>query len=200
MTAPQRAQRVRGVPGVGLRTPDGTEWLRWGRGHRWNPDTITPIPPEPGWVVARCAHDTGEFMRLPDDDLNRIELGLQWDICSDCRDIEMATFTVQSCTRPGRYGNPSKINIVRSNDLWSVWADSAGFPNVEYVNGTRADAMAVGRVLVVDEFAIDYAYRWPDYYFDVLAQYDYLSCWCGFGDPCHVDEIIREGSRREVWS
>lgn len=28
--APQRAQRVRGVPGVGLRAPDGREWVRDG--------------------------------------------------------------------------------------------------------------------------------------------------------------------------
>ena len=28
--APQRAQRVRGIPGVGLRTPDGREWARDG--------------------------------------------------------------------------------------------------------------------------------------------------------------------------
>ena len=24
-----------------------------------------------------------------------------------------------------------------------------------------------------------------------LALYDYLSCWCREGDPCHVDEYIR---------
>ena len=101
MRAPLRAQRVRGIPGVGLRTPDGREWLRWGAGHRWDPDSID-TPSGPGWVRARCAHRTGQFVRMDRDDT-----GIAWECCDDC--TEMETFTVKSCTRPGDYGNPWRV-------------------------------------------------------------------------------------------
>ncbi len=77
--APDRAQRVRGIPGVGLRTADGAEWLRWGKGHRWPAENING-PTEAGWVIARCTHQTGDFVRLSEDS-QAFDLGCEWDVC-----------------------------------------------------------------------------------------------------------------------
>lgn len=192
MRAPQRAQRVRGVPGVGLRTPDGREWLRWGEGHRWDPETVTG-PVGPGWVVARCDHDGGG-VALAEDDACR-EMGFRWSVCDGCADDGMATFTVKSCTRPGKYGNP-----------W-VLVRTPGFPHrpCGVRKGERGNwaethlSRDVATALAVRMFAESVAPKWKAAYFTDLAKFDYLSCFCPLDSPCHVDAIIEEGKRRGVW-
>jgi hypothetical protein len=183
--APQRAQRVRGVPGVGLRTPDGREWLRWGPGHRWDPETVTRWN-RPGWVVARCDHPGGG-LALPEDDGAR-EMGACWSICKDCNDGGLATFTVKSCTRPGKYGNPWVAS--RCGGGWLVAQDRA------FGSYLSDHGRAVHRA--VKMFAKDCA-SWTNDYFTELAKFDYLSCFCPLDQPCHVDAIIEEGKRRGVW-
>ena len=184
MRAPLRAQRVRGIPGVGLRTPDGREWLRWGAGHRWDPDSID-APAGPGWVVARCAHRTGFFVPMTDE-----ETGLAWECCTGCTELEM--FTVQSCTRPGVYGNP-----------WVVEKHTAGWravgPTCRQAWGRKEDAVTDA----VTAFARSSRFgpaNWPDMEFAVLAMHDYLACYCPLDRPCHVDVILEEGRRRGVWT
>lgn len=185
MRAPLRAQRVRGIPGVGLRTPDGREWLRWGAGHRWDPDSID-TPSGPGWVRARCAHRTGQFVRMDRDDT-----GLAWECCDAC--TEMETFRVQSCTRPGKFGNP-----------WVVENHTAGWMAVGDDGPIR---VGVTRMIACMDAVAAFASNeergvasWPDVQFAVLARFDYLACWCPLDQPCHVDAIIREGRRRGVWT
>ena len=185
MRAPQRAQRVRGVPGVGLRTPDGREWLRWGKGHRWDPETVS-APAGPGWVVARCDHDGGG-VALADDDACR-EMGFRWSVCDGCADDGLATFTVKSCARPGKYGNPWVVS--RCGGGWLVARDRA-------FGSYRSDHGSAVR-LAVKTFTRDCA-TWANGYFTDLATFDYLSCFCPLDQPCHVDAIVSEGKRRGVW-
>ena len=175
--APRRAQRVRGVPGVGLRTADGREWLRWGKGCRWNGPGQ---PYEAGWAIARCAHQTGRFESLSADDPG-YELGNRWDACGRCA-VRFESFTVQSCTRPGKYGNP--FNAEKPGN-WAMMTEgwSTGQEFVEAVAAFRAITLPT----------------WPDATFHDLAQYDYLSCFCALDQPCHVDAIIAEGARRGIW-
>lgn len=184
MRAPLRAQRVRGIPGVGLRTPDGREWLRWGAGHRWDPDSID-TPSGPGWVRARCAHRTGQFVRMDRDDT-----GIAWECCDDC--TEMETFTVKSCTRPGDYGNP-----------WRVENHTAGWradgPTYRRAWGRKEDAVADAVAAFASHSRCGLP-SWPDMEFAVLATHDYLSCYCPLDRPCHVDVVIDEGRRRGVWT
>ena len=184
MSAPLRAQRVRGVPGVGLRTPDGSEWLRWGVGYRWDPDSIDR-PTGPGWVRARCAHRTGEFVRMVDE-----ETGLAWECCDQC--TEMETFRVQSCTRPGKFGNP-----------WVVENHTAGWravgPTCRQAWGRKEDAVADAVAAFASNEERGVA-SWPDEWFTDLAQFDHLSCYCPLDRPCHVDEVLEEGYIRGVWT
>ena len=207
-TAPQRAQRVRGVPGVGLRTADGMEWLRWGKGHRW----YGPGQPyEAGWVIARCTHQTGEFVRLSADDPG-YELGNRWDACGRCA-VRFESFTVQSCTRPGKYGNPF---VVAQNErgTYVVTLDGAVIEDGSSWGGTgswwtpdpeRNDAQVrehtkkLANASAIIGFANRVMCDWPDAMFHDLARFDYLSCFCPLDKPCHVDAIIAEGARRGIW-
>ncbi len=184
--SPQRAQRVRGVPGVGLRTPDGREWLRWGEGHRWDPETVT-APVGPGWVVARCDHDGGG-LALADDDACR-EFGFRWSVCDDCANGPMATFAVKACTRPGKYGNDYAVS--GSGNVWGVVRN--GVP----ASGIVASKDCANRKAVY-LFGLVVG-RWSASRFTELAKFEYLSCFCPLDQPCHVDAIVREGKRRGVW-
>jgi hypothetical protein len=190
--APQRAQRVRGVPGVGLRTPDGREWLRWGEGHRWDPETVT-APVGPGWVVARCDHDGGG-LALADDDACR-EFGFRWSVCDDCANGPMATFAVKACTRPGKYGNPYEVRVPDPKAVnpraWRIWVEGKrlGFHYRSREDATDAAIWLFGQGLA----------EHGDAYFTDLAKFDYLSCFCPLDQPCHVDAIVSEGKRRGVW-
>lgn len=186
MRAPQRAQRVRGVPGVGLRTPDGREWLRWGAGHRWDPETITRWN-RPGWVVARCDHPGGGAA-LAEDDACR-EMGFRWSVCDGCADGGLASFAVKSCTRPGKYGNPYVPS--KAGDVWWVTRDGV-LCNVTPGTEDYAVSLAVSLFGLVVE-------RWPANRFTELAKFRYLSCFCQLDQPCHVDAIIEEGKRRGIW-
>lgn len=189
MTAPQRAQRVRGIPGVGLRTPGGREWLRWGKGHRWDPDTPDALRTDTGWVIARCTHKTGAFIPIPKDDPNRWMLDVAWETCTDCCELGLLTFTVRSCTRPGKYGNPWRT--ARRGDRWVVeWSSYESFMRYPTEQAATECVLLTFRSRVM---------MWPDEYFEDLARYDYLSCWCPLDGPCHVDEILAEGRRRGVW-
>ena len=145
--APQRAQRVRGVPGVGLRTADGTEWVKVGK------------------VFA--------------------EIG------------GVDTIRVQSCTRPGRYGNPWRV--VEVDGIWLAqagaqagvwWANDRECP----FHQSRRSAVAA----TIRQFR-KLARLWPDAMFHDLAKFDCLSCFCPLDRPCHVDAIIAEGARRGIW-
>jgi hypothetical protein len=191
--APQRAQRVRGVPGVGLRTPDGREWLRWGAGHRWDPETIT-APVGPGWVVARCDHPGGG-LALPEDDGAR-EMGACWSICKDCSDNGLATFTVKPCdSRRSGYRNPYGVrephNKAWDPTAWSVWDNGQRLPQSFR---SREDAMDAATFLFGAYLA-----EQTISYFAKLIGFDYLSCFCPLDSSCHVDAIIAEGKRRGVW-
>lgn len=193
MRAPQRAQRVRGVPGVGLRTPDGREWLRWGAGHRWDPETITRWN-RPGWVVARCDHPGGG-VELADDDACR-EMGFRWSVCDGCADGGLATFAVKSCTLPGKYGNPYEVRAPDTKAVnpraWRIWA---GGKRLGFHYRSREDA-TYAAIWLFEQLLSGQA----DAYFTELAGYDFLSCFCPLDSPCHVDAIIEEGIRRGVWS
>ena len=208
--SPQRAQRVRGVSGVGLRTPDGREWLRWGKGHRWPAENING-PTEAGWVIARCTHQTGDFVRLSEDS-QAFDLGCEWDVCDGCRDV-FDTFTVQSCTRPGKYGNPF---VVAQNErgTYVVTLDGAVIEDGSSWGGTgswwtpdpeRNDAQVrehtkkLANASAIIGFANRVMCDWPDAMFRDLARFDYLSCFCPLDQPCHVDAIIAEGARRGIW-
>lgn len=190
--APQRAQRVRGVPGVGLRTPDGSEWLRWGRGFRHDPDNCDPVLP-PHWVIARCTHPGGGE---PCDH----DTGLRWTACDDCCRIA-DPFTVRYCGRPTRWGNPFSVPKRPSTHpdgqpYWPVWVCViAGKPIVENVARTRLDALRSS----IDYFAEDLD-SVDNAYFTGLLGYDYLSCFCPLDQPCHVDAIIAEGVARGLWT
>lgn len=188
--SPQRAQRVRGVPGVGLRTPDGREWLRWGKGHRWDPETVS-APAGPGWVVARCDHDGGG-VALADDDACR-EMGFRWSVCDGCADDGLATFTVKSCTRPGKWCNPWVVTKSGGYGYpFTVAHVSDGGPRASHATKDKAVNMTVSL------FARSVGLR-ADVYFAELTGFDYLSCFCPLDSPCHVDAIIEEGKRRGVW-
>ena len=63
MSAPQRAQRVRGVPGVGLRTADGREWLPKGRIQFVHPLKKTGQCSFPSILLARGATATASMKR-----------------------------------------------------------------------------------------------------------------------------------------
>jgi hypothetical protein len=167
--SPQRAQRVRGVPGVGLRTPDGREWLRRG-GIREGAEQ-REYAAIPGWHFVRCAHDSVH------------------PACDDCANDELATFaTVKSCARPGKYGNPWVVS--RCGGGWLVARDRA-------FGSYRSDHGSAVR-LAVKTFTRDCA-TWANGYFTDLATFDYLSCFCPLDQPCHVDAIVSEGKRRGVW-
>ena len=174
--SPQRAQRVRGVPGVGLRTPDGREWLR--RGGRREGAEQREYAAIPGWHIVRCAHDS------------------VYPACDDCVNDEMATFTtVKSCTRPGEYGNPYGVRAPDQKAVnpraWCIWAggERLGFHYRSREDATSAAVFLFGKVLTEQD----------DAYFAELAKFDYLSCFCPLDQPCHVDAIIEEGKRRGVW-
>lgn len=209
--APVRAQRVRGVPGVGLRTVDGREWLRWGRGYRWDPHTLDE-PCDPFWVIARCDHNGQR--EIPADHWHRTELGLRWQICADCCGIE-GRFRVQSCTRPGRYGNPWRPSKPsRLTDGTKVWtierpAERPEWTHVHPLNTDRNDphndlnwctSLANTRSACRRTFQDGPLPRWPLDWFEDLATYDALSCFCPLDKRCHVDAIIIEGRKRGVWT
>ncbi len=192
MTAPQRAQRLVGVPGIGLRTPDGREWLRWGNSHRWNPETLD-FPTRPGWIVARCGHPGGG-QPLTETDA-AYELGLRYTVCADCEALPTQRFTAQSCAYPSQYCNPWVAERIPNepNGLWRV--RQRVFGDWIEIPMTR-DAAMEAAVNVFAEWVVP---KWKTADLDELAWPRYFSCFCPPDKPCHVDAIIAEGRRRGVW-
>lgn len=141
--APDRAQRVRGIPGVGLRTADGREWV---------------------------AGPNGRYVAIPVVEPHE-------------------TIRVQSCARPGKWGNPWKV--VEAFGGWCV-ANGYRLEPGTYETKELATAEAIRR------FG-ELVRSWPDAMFDVPARADFLSCFCPLDGPCHVDAILAEGARRGQW-
>lgn len=99
------------------------------------------------------------------------------------------------CGRPGRWGNPFVVNRHDANYYrvavnaksgvaflvrMLTAAGPAGFK-------TKAEAQAHA-VMLFGCLLREAPWAYP---VQELAGYEYLSCWCKAGEPCHVDEIIK---------
>lgn len=115
--APLRAQRVRGIPGVGLRTSDGREWVRDDDGRCY--------PVNPG-ICDDC-------------------LGSGFDGDGDTCRCMLSVITVRFCGRPSRWGNP--YGLVRTpngfGNNWGVRKGARGNWRCTHVDHAVAVALAV---------------------------------------------------------
>ena len=81
---------------------------------------------------------------------------------------------IKYCGRPTIYGNPFEIGYFEYGGHTRYW--------------TRHDVVGL-HAASLDIIIAQYHMTAAEYLLPLL-EYDYLSCWCGLDQECHVDNLI----------